>query len=129
MAVCVGAQRAAALSQVDERPAAEAVPVSVVACLRSAWGAGPTARADVTKVDVADREGVPGQLKSTRQPRSAGSCGGRPFRRAIGHQQGVGRGAGVVLVHVSRGGSVRASALQLHLTPAVDVPCCPLSGR
>ena len=62
------AQRAADLRRVDERPVAEAVQVSVAEFLRSAWGAGPTARDDVTKVDVVDREGVPGRLRSTRRP-------------------------------------------------------------
>ena len=34
-----------------------------------------------------------------------------------------------MLVHDSLGGSVRASALQLQLTPAVDATMLPLRGR
>ena len=68
MAECADAQRAAALRQVDERPVAEAVQVSVAELLRSAWGAGPTERDDVTQEDVVEMEGVPGRLRSTRGP-------------------------------------------------------------
>ena len=68
MAECADAQRAADLRQVDERPVAEAVQVSVAECLRSAWGAGPTARDDVTQEDVVEMEGVPGRLRSTKGP-------------------------------------------------------------
>ena len=52
----------------DERPVAEAVQVSVAELLRSAWGAKPTARDDVTQDDVIEMEGVPGRLMSTRRP-------------------------------------------------------------
>ena len=68
MAECAKAQRASDLRQVDERPVAEAVQVSVAEFLRSACGAGPTARDDVTQEDVVEMEGVPGRLMSTRRP-------------------------------------------------------------
>ena len=68
MAECANAQRAADLRRVDERPVAEAALVSVAELWRSAWGAKPTARDDVTQDDVIEMEGVPGRLMSTRRP-------------------------------------------------------------
>ena len=113
-------QWAAYLGDLDEPLAGDDLRKSVEGSSRNMGFAGPQALDGVPQdgsVDGQDPREVSSPCTGPDPPSPAG--GDRSGESAATSRKWA--GAGAVLVHDSQGGSARALALQLQLTPAVDV--------